>query len=551
MTGIAAVQAWPLDQLGAAVLALSTGAGEFRNIAAQVSGSLSRHPDWVGATHDAVQRRISVHDALARRLANTIEAAAGTGRMAWEALVPTRALLLQLVETATLSGFVVADDGTVTPPAANRAADAGYLSHRITTVLGQLINQDQTLGLQLQQLSALLRGDLSVLPHPDGGWAEPRTLIARLQKLDQRAVREFWEALTPGEVAALIDADPETIGNLYGVAFDDRIEANRRAITNALAREVAAGRGGRPRARELRAMLAPAPGIDGKPAPRRFVAFSSIGRGRYIEQIGDLHPGIEGVGVLVPGTGSRLDNASDQRRRALGLARSAGAPIFVFNDGTLPQRIAPPLARLADPGAYRGTAIDAEPARLLGRRLADFGLDLDAEVAYRAPGTPTTYIGHSYGGSVVGTAEQYGLRADRIVFASSAGTGAAGGPPANPNPDVQRFSLTAPGDPIQLAQQHGGAVHGGDPDSTPGIQRLDTGWYSNDGRHPGKLISGPDGHAAYLDDPRSTAMRNIADVIAGRSPTGYVWRAPDHAKTDTGLDYLLDALRGPLAQLPR
>lgn len=41
-------------------------------------------------------------------------------------------------------------------------------------------------------------------------------------------------------------------------------------------------------------------------------------------------------------------------------------------------------------------------------KLVAFGKTLDAEIDAVAPGAKTTYIGHSYGGSVVGTAEQLG-----------------------------------------------------------------------------------------------------------------------------------------------
>ena len=97
-----------------------------------------------------------------------------------------------------------------------------------------------------------------------------------------------------------------------------------------------------------------------------------------------------------------------------------------------------------------------------------FGKTLDAEIDAVAPGAKTTYIGHSYGGSVVGTAEQLGLRADRVIYASSAGTGALDTGWHNPNKDVERYSLTAPGDPIHYSQQLPSNPHGGDPTPPPG-----------------------------------------------------------------------------------
>ena len=529
MTGIAAVRGWPLEQLGTAVLNLDFGADSLLGTAGRVHGSVAGQVDWTGATHDAVSRQVATETASVRRLVRTLEAAATAGRQAWEEMVPARTLLLQLVDAASGAGFTVADDGAVGPPSASRTADAAYLATRIRSLLAALGDLDGTLGLRLTQLAGLLARDGSAVPHPLGGWAGPRQVIAQLQALPQDARREFWDTLSPNEIQQLIDADPQVIGNLDGVAFADRIAANRLNITRTLAAQTAllgTPFGNPRRVAELKELLAPAPGVDGTPTPRAFLAFDSRGNGRYIEQIGALTPGVPGVGVFVPGTGANLDNSEAQRRRALDLARRSGAPVFVFANGDLPQRITPHLT-LDARDVLTDSAADPVPADRLARRLVAFGRDLDQEVAAAAPGTPVTYLGHSYGGSVVGTAEQYGLRADNVVYASSAGTGVADGPWNNANPDVHRYSMTPPGDPIHLAQKLGGAVHGGDPDTAPGVQRMDSGHYSADGPHHGGLVAGTNAHAGYLDDPGSTAFANLAAVLAGREPTPYLDRVPD------------------------
>ncbi|GAA4739043.1 alpha/beta hydrolase [Gordonia alkaliphila] len=529
MTGIAAVRGWPLDQLGAVVLALEAGADELLGAAGAVQNSVAGAVDWTGATHDAVTRRVTTQSATTRRTAHTVEAAAAAGRQAWEEMVPARTLLLQLVDTARGAGFTVADDGGVTHPSSSRTADAGYLATRIRSLLSTLRDLDGTFGLRLTQLAGLLARDGESIPHPLGGWASPRQVIATLQALPQDARRDFWDTLSPNERQVLIDADPQVIGNLDGVAFTDRITANRISIRRALAYETAmlntllADPG---RVADLKELLAPAPGPDGRLGPRQFIAFDNSGNGRYIEQIGALTPQSPGVGVFVPGTGANLGNSEAQRRRALDLARSSGAPVFVFADGDLPQKVAPKLT--LDPrDALTDSAADPGPARRLAQKLVTFGRDLDHEVAAATPGTPVTYLGHSYGGSVVGTAEQYGLRADNVVYASSAGTGVGDGPWRNANPDVHRYSMTPPGDPIHYAQKLGGMVHGGDPDTAPGVHRMDSGFYSTDGARHGRLVFGTDAHAAYLDDPGSTAFGNLAAVLAGREPTPYLGRAPD------------------------
>jgi hypothetical protein len=55
----------------------------------------------------------------------------------------------------------------------------------------------------------------------------------------------------------------------------------------------------------------------------------------------------------------------------------------------------------------------------------------------------------------------------------------------NRNPDVLRFSMTAPRDFIEAVQGIPGGPHGADPDEMPGVIRLATGYY-DDGRLMGR-----------------------------------------------------------------
>ena len=74
----------------------------------------------------------------------------------------------------------------------------------------------------------------------------------------------------------------------------------------------------------------------------------------------------------------------------------------------------------------------------------------------RARAADLTVLGHSYGGSIVGSAEAHGMVVDRVVHISSAGgyvsdvhdyaAGECG---------THRFSMTDPDDPIQLVQGAG------------------------------------------------------------------------------------------------
>jgi len=567
VTGIAAVRSWPLELVAPAAAALEAGADGIVAGQQQLAGALVGNDGWRGAAHDAAERRVQRQNALGLRTARTLTEAAGVGTQAAGGLLAARSALLQAVAAAQTEGFVVDDDGTARHPDPRRRADAGYLSDRIGGLLERLLAADAEFGGRLRALAGLLarRGDR--LPAP-AGFADPHARLspgaaaALLAALPPDRVRDYWDALSRTEAEQLIAARPELIGALDGVPFDQRAAANRRLIRTALDARLADGEGESPRVRALRSMLAPAPGPDGTLRPRQFVVFSDEGNGRYVEQIGELTPEAAGVGVFVPGTGSRLDTVDRERGRALTLARDSGATVFVYADGELPQEIVnggasaalrlPVFGYLAADQALSGSAADPRPAAEMAGKLVAFGAALDVEADGAAPQAPVTYIGHSYGGSVVGTAEQLGLRADNVVYASSAGTGVLDGPWHNPNPEVHRYSLTAPEDPIQWVQRYGGAVHGGDPDQAPGVLRLDTGLYADrpDGS-PGEIVAGTAGHSRYLDDPGSTAFANLSAVLAGRPVTPYVRRLPDlgdpelaRALIEAELPYLRDGFTG-------
>ncbi|APE33784.1 hypothetical protein BOX37_07155 [Nocardia mangyaensis] len=141
------------------------------------------------------------------------------------------------------------------------------------------------------------------------------------------------------------------------------------------------------------------------------------------------------------------------------------------------------------------------------------------------------------------------------VYVPGTGTGVFDTGWNNPNPAVQRYSMTAPGDPIGVVQSypeaglsipggvripgnpHASAELGGDPDEVPGVTRLDTGFYgtATSGHRPGEVVFGPDGHGKYWDDPKSTAFANIVGVIAGGEVTGYVERGIESRWIDVGL----------------
>ncbi|SIS22062.1 alpha/beta hydrolase [Williamsia sterculiae] len=375
--------------------------------------------------------------------------------------------------------------------------------------------------------------------------------VDELRELSPVALRRAFAAMAEARVQQMIDDHPAFIGNTDGVPFRVRIAANAHNLRDAVADEVRQGRSDGVRAHSLRVLLTPEHRRE-----RRFITFANTAAGRVIEMAGEFTPTTTTAAVYVPGTGTRLDESVRNHEAAWNLARRTGGPVFLFMDGDLPQdmghttllRALRSYARaetsaVGPIGWFTGTvsgvggfirrvlgsmaesAMDPTYAIEMAPRLVEFARQLDQEIAEHCPGTRTTVIGHSYGGSVVGTAEQLGLRADRVVHASSAGAGVLDGGWRNPNPTVERFSMTAPGDLIQYVRWLPANPHGAKPDSMPGVFRMDTGWY--DDRSRDELVQGPSGHGEYWNHPDSTAFANLVRVIRGERPTPFVRRVDE------------------------
>lgn len=295
--------------------------------------------------------------------------------------------------------------------------------------------------------------------------------------------------------------------------------------------------------------------------PHQLLQFDPTGDGRIVEVVGDVRHARH-LAVFVPGTGSDLDRypGTFARMTPFAAARSdlavvvwqgADHPDQPFDDG------APSVGELVrsawddqdDPGesARRARAWSREHVLAAGLRdAADAaGPALARDVAglrAAAPGSASdlTVLGHSYGGSIVGSAELHGMTADRVVHIASAGAYVddVDDYPASAS-RTQRFSMTAYDDPIRLSQGHdmtdagsrlrqllpplldpltlgppqlaaeafGPATqigHGLDPDLMPGVVRLDTGVHDD-----GSLVSGHSGMFAE----HSTAWRNLLAVM--------------------------------------
>ncbi|MDQ7807407.1 alpha/beta hydrolase [Amycolatopsis sp. A133] len=242
---------------------------------------------------------------------------------------------------------------------------------------------------------------------------------------------------------------------------------------------------------------------------RQILRFDPSGHGRIAELVGHIEPGTRNVGLFVPGVNTQMSNfdAYAGLGRSLVAADPAGrTAVVVWADGVFPQG---PVAQGPDAGY----------AQVMAPDLKHFADDLRGEIASHAGSDVTlTAIGHSYGGATVGLAEAHGLDVDRVLHVESAGMGHGVWSPADLPPSqagVQRFSMTAPLDPIVLAQGNAwglewtGIGHGADPDVFPGVTELATG---NDAA--GSALWGVSSHNDVLK-PGSDSWTNMYRVLTG------------------------------------
>ncbi|MGW3993446.1 alpha/beta hydrolase [Amycolatopsis sp. NPDC004772] len=240
---------------------------------------------------------------------------------------------------------------------------------------------------------------------------------------------------------------------------------------------------------------------------RQILRFDPSGNGRIAELVGHIEPGTRNVGLFVPGVNTQMANfdAYAGLGRSLVAADPSGrTAVVVWADGVFPQG---PVAQ----------GPDAAYAQAMAPDLKGFADDLRGEIASHAgSGVTLTAIGHSYGGATVGLAETHGLDVDRVLHVESAGMGHGVWSPADlpaSQAGVQRFSMTAPLDPIVVAQGNAwglewtGIGHGADPDVFPGVTELPTG---NDAS--GAALWGVSSHNDVLK-PGSDSWTNMYRVL--------------------------------------
>jgi Alpha/beta hydrolase len=482
---------------------------------------------WTGATADAArdnaQGIAAAGDDAARRLVvASVAARDGAGQIA-----AARTSLQTRVAQARGGGFDVADDASVSiradPSALLIALSGGdsvvardmlttraaTLSKQINDTLDRLAAADADAAGDIEEAfasSPLPRGAPTV---PAGAWpVQASDVVAAWPAMNQDRIGEQIAAMTPAQRQRLIADFPQQVGNTDGVPWDMRVAANRVNIAQAVV-DGLDDPATQQRSAFYRTLLSEIenPAHTGQRVDRQLLAFDPA-RASLVELNGHLSTA-KSVAVLVPGLNTTIEAsaANTQTARRFVTATRGEVATITYLGGPFPR--GNPVTGLADAANPR-YALDMAP------RLVSFSEDLDRTVDATGRPIPVTYIGHSYGGSVLGTAEALGLTADRTLYVAAAGAGVGVDDPGdwhNRNPDVLRFSMTAPGDFIEAVQGIPGGPHGADPDEMPGVIHLATGHYDD-----GRLMAGPQAHSDVLNWP-SDSWRAILAVITGDSET--------------------------------
>ncbi|CAJ1504039.1 alpha/beta hydrolase [[Mycobacterium] burgundiense] len=543
-----------------ALLAVAAGwdglAGQLREVADHLSG-LDR-TGWRGRSASRGWSQLEHLRETATEWAVAFGAAAAAARDGATVIGAAREEFLVLLASVRGDGHTVADDGLVTDGAAE-------LTVRVRYGLRQVAVADRDVADEIARLVAAPAGAA-----PDGA-AVPTApaaagVVSGWPAMSQDRIAEQIAAMSAEGRRRLIESAPGSVGNTDGVPWPMRIAANRINIAEAIAAQrqilarpeddkiravldrgfgVGIGIGGQggvggtldpASAERLRAVVFLDPGwraaaiaahdrdaqrriafyrglLEAVPdptgrtrgfGPRQILAFDPA-RSSLIELHGDLDTA-ESLGVLVPGLNTTvLDSAANVRTARRFVAAGGGdVAMITYLGGPFP----------AGGDAVGGLLEAADPSYALqmAPRLVAFSEDVERTVAATDRPLPVTYIGHSYGGSILGTAERLGLTADRTIYVAAAGAGVGVLDETdwhNRNPDVQRYSMTAPGDPIEWVQGLPGSPHGADPDEMSGVWRLSTGR-----RLDGSEMSGLAAHSDIVNEP-SDAWHNLLAVITG------------------------------------
>ncbi len=316
---------------------------------------------------------------------------------------------------------------------------------------------------------------------------------------------QWWSGLSTAEQDYLVAAYPQQVGMMDGLPAQARHDANLATLRNdaanghdpegaqALLDRVEGSQNG-PAGERIFLLGYEPPGADGNPDAK---VIASIGNPDTADNVAIYVPG---TGTDLGNVGGSIDRMDDLRAEAEMVPGSGDTSTIVWLGYDAPDTI---------PAAIQSHhATDGAPA------LVDFTEGLRA--SHQGPPSHNTVIGHSYGSTVVGTADASGgqgtndgLQVDDIVVFGSPGMGYE-------SPDRQGWfdsPLVDDVSDMHIADDHfwaGAAsndvvsyteVHGNSPvDWSFGGQRITT--------------DGASGHSEYWD-PGTDALRNQAYIVTG------------------------------------
>ena len=467
---VSQAEAWRPDELRRLAEAWDQTA---RALHVHLRGAVAVLPDaWIGASADEAGARLRAFVARGEGVARALVLAAVAARDGADQLTGAQRRVADLVGLARRDGFRVGDDGSVVP------------DHPPSSLLILLSGSDVQVANDLLDVRAQ---DLS---------ARIGAALDRLGDADADAARDVDEAFG----AAPTESDATG-------PWAEQTAANRTAIAQAILEQSPHERNAKQHITFYQSLLGEVddPAGSGRRVDRQILAFDPE-REVLVELNGDLGLA-KSVAVLVPGMNTTVEGSAATTRTARQFVTGSGGDVaaITFLGGPFPhdENIAVALTEATDPRF----------ALAMAPRLVEFSHDVDQVVDGTGRHIPVTYVGHSYGGAILGTAEALGLTADRTVYVAAAGAGFGVDDPAdwhNGNPDVLRFSMTAPGDPIQLVQGIPGGPHGADPDDMPGVVHLATGRYDD-----GRLMAGPRAHTDVINWVESDSWRTVLAVITG------------------------------------
>ncbi|WP_281964957.1 alpha/beta hydrolase [Serinicoccus marinus] len=279
---------------------------------------------------------------------------------------------------------------------------------------------------------------------------------------------------------------------------------------------------------------------------RAILLFDPRGDGRYAEWHGEFDS--ENVGIFVPGTTTDMSNIGSYAQRVERWAREPNTSGVTWMGIDLPNSVASDATQ---------TRYSEDGGQALLRFVEGLGMSERT----------VTAVGHSAGGGIVGFGDVYGMDVDRTLLVAPSGSGLGlhrplpwpldpwGAQPSTPDEyppqtwdghdrDVQRFTQTAPGDSIAVAQASEDVRwwvglpedwgHGDNPNSSDQFIRLETGRWT-EGADAGQRLEGRESHR-HVVKPGTDAWANTVGVITGGDVIPYRedgdWIGPDNVYDD-------------------